>query len=260
MLQPDVTNRSAHQPNVATSLLPLSVRSINFNINGQQLINNISFDLTENNITVIMGHNGAGKSLLVRLLHGILEPQSGSINWSGQPASEDNIRKQQSMVFQKPVLLRRSVKANLDYALKLRGKLNNQRRVELLAAAQLEDKASQPARSLSGGEQQRLAIARALATDPGVLLLDEPTASLDPAATEKIETLITTANRQGRKIILVTHDIAQAKRLAGDIVLLSDGKIAEHTLAESFFKQPQSSAGRNYLSGYLQYLHQTPAP
>ena len=254
MAQRNPANKSLR----TTNLLPLSVRSVNFHINGKPLISNVSFELSENNITVVMGHNGAGKSLLARLLHGILEPQSGSIKWNGHNAVESATRTQQSMVFQKPVLLRRSVKANLDYVLQLRGRSNPQRRTELLIAAQLADKETQAARSLSGGEQQRLAIARALATDPEVLLLDEPTASLDPAATEKIETLISTASQSGVKIIMVTHDIAQAKRLANDVLLLDGGTVAEHTAAKLFFKQPQSSAGHYYLSGYLQHLHQTP--
>lgn len=233
------------------TLLPLRVRSVDLKINSTRLLKNIDLDIRDHKITVLMGHNGAGKSLLIRVLHGIITPQSGTVEWNNKPAENSTTREQQAMVFQKPVLLRRSVAANIDYVLALRNLKSKTRRNELLTLSGLLDKSRQAARSLSGGEQQRLAMARALATNPKVLLLDEPTASLDPNATQQIEKLIHSASEQSIKIIMVTHDVAQAKRLANDVIYLSDGEIAEHSSASTFFKQPVSIAGRSYMSGYL---------
>ncbi len=250
--------RSKHNPSstgdtdhLQTSLLPLRVRSVNLNINSTVLLKNINIDITDHKITVLMGHNGAGKSLLIRVIHGLITPQSGTIEWNGMPVAGTATREQQSMVFQKPILLKRSVAANVDYVLALRNLTSKTRRNELLSLSGLLDKSQQAARSLSGGEQQRLAMARALATKPKVLLLDEPTASLDPNATLKIESLIRAASEQSIKIIMVTHDVAQAKRLANDVIFLSAGEIAEHSNASTFFKQPTSTAGHSYMSGYL---------
>jgi tungstate transport system ATP-binding protein len=155
------------------------------------------------------------------------------------------------MVFQKPVLLRRSVAANIDFVLKLKGKVDTVRRNELLAQASLFDRAAQPARALSGGEQQRLALARALASDPEVLFLDEPTASLDPTSTLAIETSIRAASLRGVKIILVTHDAGQARRLSGDVVFMHLGKVVEHSSADVFFTKPTCHVARDYLTGRL---------
>jgi len=230
--------------------LPLAVTGLCLSAGGAKLINGLDLVLTDHGVTVVMGPNGAGKSLLVRLLHGLIEPQSGSITWNGQGCGQAT-RLRQAMVFQKPVLLRRSVAANVDFVLKLKGASNRERLNQLLAQANLLDKASQPARALSGGEQQRLALARALASDPEVLFLDEPTASLDPSSTEAIEAAITQASGRGVKIILVTHDAGQARRLANDVVFIHRGAVIEHSGAETFFKQPASMAARDYLAGKL---------
>jgi tungstate transport system ATP-binding protein len=230
--------------------LPLSVKALCFRAGGMTLIDNFDLSLPDHGITVIMGPNGAGKSLLVRLLHGLIPASAGSISWNGEPCS-DATRASQAMVFQQPVLLRRSVAANIDFVLKLKGRLDIARRDELLAQANLLNKAHQPARALSGGEQQRLALARALASDPQVLFLDEPTASLDPASTQAIETSIVQANECGVKIVLVTHDAGQARRLGSDVVFVHHGKAVEHSVADSFFRNPKSNAARDYLAGRL---------
>lgn len=232
-------------------LLPLTVRSVSYAIKSKSLLHDINLDIRNKNISVILGHNGAGKSLLVRLLHGLLKTDKGSIHWNQQSGTELNVRLRQSMVFQKTVLLRRSVAANIDYVLKLRRITDKARRNKLLSKAGLAEHASQPARSLSGGEQQRLAIARALACEPEVLFLDEPTASLDPAATSQIEQQIRDASQQSIKVIMITHDIAQARRLADEVIFMHNGRIAEHTSATQFFHQPESQAGRDYLNAYL---------
>ncbi len=203
--------------------------------------------------TLILGPNGAGKSLLLRCLHGLIAPDRGEVRQNRRRIGAPE-RARQAMVFQKPVLLRRSVAANLDFVLKRRGLARAARReriAALLAEGGLGGKARQSARSLSGGEAQRLAILRALATEPDILFLDEPTSALDPAATQQIETMVQRAAVRGTRIVMVTHDIGQARRLGHDIVLMQGGQVAEHALAERFFDHPASQAGRRYLAGAL---------
>ncbi|MGI9409269.1 MAG: ATP-binding cassette domain-containing protein, partial [Hyphomicrobiaceae bacterium] len=161
------------------------------------------------------------------------------------------VRLRQAMVFQRPVLLRRSVAANIDFVLALRGGPSPARRDALLDHVGLAARARQPARLLSGGEQQRLTLARALATEPDVLFLDEPTANLDPASVLMIEDIVTAAHANGTKIIFVTHDIAQARRLGGDIVFLDAGRVVEHRVADEFFGSPETETARAYLDGRL---------
>lgn len=232
-------------------LFPLDVNGLVFADRGRTPIAGIDLTLDGTGRTVVMGPNGAGKSLLLRLLHGLIEPTAGTLSWSGQPMC-DAIRARQAMVFQRPAMLRRSAEDNLRFVL---GHLPRQQRDErvatLLEEAKLTAIRATPARLLSGGEQQRLAIARARAKDPEVLFLDEPTASLDPASTHKIEELIFAIHADGTKIILVTHDLGQARRLADDVVFVSHGRIAEHQPASSFFTKPESEAARAYLEGRL---------
>ncbi|MGB5833107.1 MAG: ATP-binding cassette domain-containing protein [Thiohalocapsa sp.] len=235
----------------APPLLPLEVRGITYKADGLRLIDELYLTLRPGPLTVVMGPNGAGKSLLLRLLHGLLTPSNGEIRWHGGTADGEALRRRQAMVFQRPVLLRRSVRANLDFALHVRGRRDPARRDELLRFVGLAERAQQPARLLSGGEQQRLALARALATEPELLLLDEPTASLDPSATAAIERLVLAAHRDGTKILFVTHDLGQARRLADEVLFLNHGKVTEQTDAERFFQDPASQAAADYLSGRL---------
>lgn len=234
-------------------MLPLRVNRLVYSVNGTALIKGVDLTLAAGPRTVIMGANGAGKSLLLRLLHGLLTPTSGAIEW-GQAGWGTAVRRRQAMVFQRPVLLRRSVRANLRFALELRSggrKDRPQRLARLLELAGLSGVANRPARVLSAGEQQRLALVRALSLEPEILLLDEPTASLDPATVAAIESLIRTADSEGVKIVLVTHDIGQARRLADEVVFVHHGRIAEHTAAEEFFGHPRSEPARAYLEGRL---------
>lgn len=237
----------------ANGLSPLQTADLTLEVDGKRLVDRICLTLGSGNLTVIMGPNGAGKSVLLRLLHGLVEPTAGTIRYGGKPLDAD-IRKRQALVFQRPVLLRRSVAANIDFVIGLGGKRDAGRRDALLDSVGLLDQARQPARLLSGGEQQRLALARALATGPEVLFLDEPTASLDPASTQLIERLVRNVHDEGCKVIFVTHDIAQARRLADDVVFLNRGRLAELSPAHKFFSDPASPAARAYLEGLLEFF------
>jgi tungstate transport system ATP-binding protein len=235
------------------SILPLEAQRLAFEAAGARLIDRIDLVLEPGLKTVVVGPNGAGKSLLLRLLHGLVEPTSGRVLWRGRPADRGT-RLRQAMVFQKPVLLRRSVAANIAYVLRVRGVAGQTRAERLrqtLTLAQLTRLASRPARVLSGGEQQRLALARALAVEPEILFLDEPTASLDPASTLAVEELVERAHADGTKIVLVTHDLGQARRLADEVVFLHRGQIAEHTPAGPFFARPRSAPARAFLAGRI---------
>ncbi len=232
------------------SQLPLKVRDLCFSARGKRLVSNFNLDIESPGITAIMGPNGAGKSLLVRLLHGLLEPESGHVKWNGK-ALNLATRSEQAMVFQKPVLLRRSVAANIDFVLQHCHSPSKRQRHEILSEAGLHEQQMQPARLLSGGEQQRLALARALATSPEILFLDEPTASIDPAATRQIEHWLEQIRDSGVKLILVTHDIGQARRLASDVVFMHRGRLLEHTTARAFFDLPATREAQAYLGGEL---------
>ena len=205
---------------------------------------------------VVMGPNGAGKSLFLRLLAGLVKPTNGKIV-HGSHFLEKNNNISLSMVFQKPVLLRRSTRANIAYVLQRQNLSRDdqlQRVSNALNIARLEDKALIPARRLSGGEQQRLALARALVCQPKLLLLDEVTASLDPASTQIVESMVKEASSNGIKVVLITHDVRQAKRIADDILFLHQGKILAHKPATDFFRDPGSHEAQAYLDGRVPEL------
>ncbi|MEO1537412.1 MAG: ATP-binding cassette domain-containing protein [Pseudomonadota bacterium] len=221
----------------------LVMQNLSLSVAGKRLIDVPALELSQSGITAIMGPNGAGKSLLLRLLHGLETADSGTIDLQTS-------RKAQALVMQRPVLLRRSTAANLRFVLKVRGRpLNNVD--QLLARVGLARCSGTPARRLSGGEQQRLSIAQALATDPEVLLLDEPTASLDIASTRLIEDILVNIASEGTRVVIVTHDAQQAKRLAQDIVFMSAGQVIEHAAASSFFSAPKTAHAQAYLGGRL---------
>ena len=226
------------------------VQNLTLTLNDRVLIDDISCQITSGGISVILGPNGAGKSLFMRCLHGLASPNSGEILYGGKPLSPD-IQKQQSLVFQTPTILRRTVLANLLFVAKQRGQPSPKTSMEYLTKLRLDHLAQHPARLLSGGEKQRLALARALITKPSVLLLDEATSNLDPASTETIETNLKVVKNQGTKIILITHDIGQAKRLADDVLFLHNGVLQEYANAHLFFKKTKSAAAKSYLAGHL---------
>jgi tungstate transport system ATP-binding protein len=234
------------------SILPLKLDNLAYVLRGEPLITGITAKLTAGNRTVILGPNGAGKSLLLRLCHGLIQPTAGSVRWCGPSGDTPHLR--QAMVFQRPVMLRRSVAGNVAFALRLRGsdrEYRRQRISEVLARTGLAHLAHHSARVLSGGEQQRLALARAWALDPEVLFLDEPTASLDPAATRAVEGLIDAIHHAGTKIVMTTHDLGQAHRLADEILFLYHGRLVEVEAAPSFFAGPATQEARAFLKGEL---------
>ena len=234
------------------SILPLRVRDICFDVGGKRLIEHISFTVHAGPCLIVLGPNGAGKSLLLRLCHGLLSPSEGTIEWA--EADPIRARSQQAMVFQRPVLLRRSVAANAHFGLRLRRVPRRERQAvvaEALRQGGLIHLANRAARVLSGGEQQRLALIRAWTLQPQVLFLDEPTAHLDPAATRAVETLLKQFHAAGTKLIMTTHDLGQARRLADDVIFLHRGRLLEHSPADSFFAQPHSAEAAAFLNGNL---------
>lgn len=247
---PGAIDASANAAAGAPAAMPIIARGLSFDGGGRRLLDGIDLVIPAGSITMVMGPNGAGKSLLLRLLHGLIEPTGGEILWGGT-SDTAKARARQAMVFQRPVLLRRSAGDNIGFVLKLRGEDTRERREALLAHVGLLDRIHQPARLLSGGEQQRLALARALASAPEVLFLDEPTASLDPASVLAIEDIVREAHQRGTKIIFVTHDIGQASRLADDIIFLHRGRLAEHTPAHQFLASPATEAARALLQGRI---------
>ncbi len=236
--------------NESPELWPIELKDVSLKIDGQVLIKPLNLRIKRKGITVLMGPNGAGKSLLLRLMHGLLQASYGQVFYAGQVLNAQH-RAQQAMVFQRPVLLRRSVAANIDFVLKLRGIKNPELRQSLLGRVALQHLQEQAARRLSGGEQQRLVLARALAMEPGVLFLDEPTANLDPTSTQVIEQIVRQVNEQGTGIVFVTHDVAQARRLADNMVFMHKGEVLEHQRAKEFFQQSKSSKVHAYLNGDL---------
>jgi tungstate transport system ATP-binding protein len=236
------------------SILPLRLEGVSYAAGGKRLIDSLSLTLAAGPRTVILGPNGAGKSLLMRLCHGLVAPSAGRIAWAGADAPRARLR--QAMVFQRPVMLRRSALGNVVFALKLRDvprSARAARATEMLERTGLAALAGQPARRLSGGEQQRLALARAWASAPEVLFLDEPTASLDPAATRAVEDIVMQMHEAGTKIVMTTHDLGQARRLADEILFLHRGRLLERRPAAEFFARPATEEAAAFIAGRLSW-------
>ncbi len=233
------------------SILPVEVCGLSYSAGDTHILRDIDLVIDQGGCTVIMGYNGAGKTVLLRLLHGLIKPTTGSINWAldlPRPA----MARRRAMVLQHPVMLRRSAAENVRYAMKVHGtstRVREERLTRLLAAAGLTLLADRPAAVLSGGERQRLAVIRALSVEPEILFLDEPTASLDPASARAIEDLITNARDRGTKIILVTQSVPQAQRLGADVIFIHDSQVAEHVSATKFFERPASENARAFIKG-----------
>ena len=232
------------------SFLPLEIKNLNHVIGSKEILSNLNIKIKSDKITVIMGPNGAGKSVFLKILNGIIRPTSGKILWNEQ-VDKSLVLNGQALVFQKPILLRRSVEANLDFFDKLTNQNNNYNKNQLLKIVDLFDQKNQPARLLSLGEQQRLSLIRTLLLRPRLIMLDEPTANLDPASTKIIEDIIISLKEFGVKIIFVTHNILQAKRIADEVIFFDKGKLVEHLNTKEFFSNSKSMKVNNYLNGIL---------
>lgn len=231
-------------------MFPLVLRQIRFAPAGRAILDGLDLSLAGEGISILLGPNGAGKTVLLHLLAGLHRPDGGSIDYGGSPSPSERL----AMLFQQPAMLRLSVFDNVEFALRAGRSTASQRRQrtqEVLERVGLAHRAGEQARRLSGGEQQRLALARAWAMQPRLLLLDEPTASLDPSASEAVERIIREIRTEGAKIVMSTHNLGQATRLADDILFLADGRVQEHAAAGKFFAHPQSTAARAFLQGEL---------
>jgi tungstate transport system ATP-binding protein len=236
-----------------SAVLPIRGEGLIIERGGRRILDRIDIEIDGSGTLVLVGPNGAGKSLLVRVLAGLVAPTAGRVTWAG--AAPDRRRATRiGFVLQRPVLLRRSALANIEYALAVAGVARPQRHERAhaaLARARLAHLAHVPARVLSGGEQQLLSIARALATAPDILILDEPTSNLDPSATKAIEGLIGAARSEGIRVVLITHDLGQARRLADEVAFLHHGRIIERTPSAAFLAQPKSGAAQAFLRGEI---------
>ncbi len=234
-----------------SSDLPLVLEDVSLQAGATTILDRLSLAIAPGAPTLIVGPNGAGKTSLLRLCMGLATPSAGRISWGGRTDSKPARR---AILFQRPVMLRRTVAANVGYALARVGAPRSQRMprvAALLDRVGLADLAQRPARRLSGGEQQRLALARALARDPEILLLDEPTANLDPAATRSVEEIVLMAAQSGIKIVMASHDLGQVRRLAGDVVFLVRGALCEQGRAADFLDNPTTPEAAAFLRGDL---------
>ncbi len=219
---------------------------------GKTLLGPLNFTLSSPGITCVLGHNGAGKSLFLKLCHGMFSPTKGQITWQGEVATSS--RRTRSLLLQSSPVLRRSVRANIMYPLNVNRTLRTDRIARTDAALKkfrLDDMANLPAARLSGGERQRLGLARAWVSAPSCILLDEPAASLDPVATKEFEALIHDISDAGVKVLLATHDLAQARRVADDVLMFAQGALLCQTDADDFFNRPQLPEIAKFLDGDL---------
>ena len=240
------------------ALFPVEARGLVVRFRAVEALRGVDLTLEPGRKIAVLGANGAGKSVLLRVLHGLMAPSEGEVRWAGSPVRP----RAQAMVFQRPVLLRRSVIANVEYALHVNGITGYdaiRRAHEVLDRVGLDKLSDRPARALSGGEQQRLALARAWALAPRLLFLDEPTASLDPAAATQVERIVSGIHADGATVVLTTHNLGLARRFAHDIAFLHEGRITERTPADRFFTEPASAEAGRFLQGELPWSTATPA-
>jgi tungstate transport system ATP-binding protein len=235
------------------AVLPVRGEGLVFERGSRRILDALDLEIGGSGTLALMGPNGAGKSVLVRVLAGLLRPTAGRVTWADTPPDRRRAPKL-GFVFQRPVHLRRSVLANVTYALAVAGVVKADRAERAHAAlkrGRIAHLALAPARVLSGGEQQLLSLARALATEPELLILDEPTSALDPAATTAIEELLAEARAQGVRIVLITHDLGQARRLADEVAFLHRGRLVERTPRDEFLVQPRSPEAQAFVRGEI---------
>jgi tungstate transport system ATP-binding protein len=231
-------------------MFPIALRDVAFAPGGHAVLAGVDLELGAEGITAILGPNGAGKTILLRMIAGLQAPDHGTVHWNGDGHPGDGI----AMVFQHPVLLRSSVLHNAALGLtplRLRKGEARSRALEMLGRVGLAHRDGDAARHLSGGERQRLALARAWAMQPRLLLLDEPTAALDPTATEAVEGIIRRIRTDGARVVMTTHNLGQAMRIADDVIFLAAGRVRERTPAARFFSRPQSDEAKRFIQGEL---------
>ena len=254
MQRPVVREENGQRVVRSHGILPIVANQIALSRGGRQIFESVDFTLAATaETTVLLGPNGAGKSLFIRILAGLVDADRGHVTWSGTPPDRRRVQRI-GFVFQRPVLLQRSAFANIDYALAVTGTPAPERTArahQALEKAGLDHLANQPARELSGGEQQRLTLARALACDPELLILDEPAANLDPASTAAIEQVLKDIRSNGTPVLLITHDLGQARRLADQVVFMHLGKILEQTPDAEFFNAPRSREAAAFVRGEI---------
>ena len=235
---------------MAEAMLPLHARGLGIRFGEVQALRDVDLAIEPGRRIAVLGANGAGKSVLLRTLHGLLVPTTGTMTWAGRAERP----RSQAMVFQRPVMLRRTALANVEYALGINGTPaaeREQRARRAIARVGLGHLARRQARALSGGEQQRIALARAWALEPALLFLDEPTSSLDPAAAGEVERIVQEIHAAGTTVVMTTHNLGLARRFADEIVFLDAGRLTEVTPAERFFSAPASREAALFLAGEL---------
>jgi tungstate transport system ATP-binding protein len=243
---------------MAEALFPLRAQQLGVVLGGHAAITDANLSIDAPRRVVVLGANGAGKSVLLRLLHGLIEPTKGTILWAGGTTRP----RAQAMVFQRPVMLRRSALANIEYALDVNGVKGDEARrraSEALERVGLAHLGNRQARVLSGGEQQRAALARAWALRPKLMFLDEPTASLDPAAATEVERVVGEIHAAGTAIVMTTHNLGLARRMADEVVFLHAGRLTEQTPADRFFDAPASPEAAQFLKGELPWIVSPPS-
>ena len=231
-------------------MFPIELSGVAFRPQGRNVLDGLDLRLDGEGISIVLGPNGVGKTVLLRMIAGLLPVREGRLAWGEASRPDAAI----AMVFQQPMILRSSVLDNAALGMKplrlARGERLRRAR-DMLERVGLADRAADSARLLSGGERQRLALARAWAVRPRLLLLDEPTANLDPSAVDAVERIIRGIRTDGCKVLLTTHNLGQATRLADDVVFLADGHVQEHAPAQRFFARPRSTAARRFIQAEL---------
>ena len=228
------------------NIFPLNIKNLNYMSKGKKILKDINFITEEKKITIIAGNNGSGKSTLLKILHGIIQHTSGTINWGEIPVHE--VRKKQSMVFQNPVLLNRTTFENIMYVAKIKNIETNESVDKIIKQLNLESIINIESKYLSGGEKQKVAIAMSIISNPKIIFLDEPTSQLDPVYKNEIENIITNLSEKNTKIFMTSHDIAQIDRIGKEIIFLDDGEIIFHDKVKDFINEKRNSIIRNYVN------------
>lgn len=234
----------------------LKVHGIQKQYRNVKALKSVTLELKGNSVVVLLGVNGAGKSTLMRIMAGLEGPDSGQIQFNDEMIDAKALRQISTLVFQKTAMFSMNVYDNLAYGLKIRRapKEEISKKVcDALDMVRLSGFEKRRAKKLSGGEQQRVALARAFLLEPQVLLLDEPTANLDPNSATIIEKVILSHKREGRIIILATHNLSQARRMADVIVHIHGGEIVESDNPDNFFEHPKSEITRKFIHGELDF-------